>query len=198
MTSVDRNIGIYEKFKKPYDSTTSPMPPPPPISDSEVKLSYLLRSNVVDHVPLLQPTDFVKEKKPLCVYVSSLLRTWETAFLLFLQFLINNIDEYIPVLVLVVSPFLREEENKGVNASNIPGKIVDNIMQFLKFIDLYILLSNLEDDINNEIRDKFKSYPKKFNLVVEFSSTQKLYIHCLLYTSPSPRDRQKSRMPSSA
>ena len=23
-------------------------------------------------------------------------------------------------------------------------------------------------------------------------------IHCLLYTSPSPRDRQKSRMPSSA
>ena len=25
-----------------------------------------------------------------------------------------------------------------------------------------------------------------------------LYIFCLLYTSPSPRDRQKSRMPSSA
>ena len=27
---------------------------------------------------------------------------------------------------------------------------------------------------------------------------QPLYIHCLLYTSPSQRDRQKSRMPSSA
>ena len=26
----------------------------------------------------------------------------------------------------------------------------------------------------------------------------KLYITCLLYTSPSPRDRQKARMPSSA
>src|SRR5674476_1492186 len=25
-----------------------------------------------------------------------------------------------------------------------------------------------------------------------------VYSHCLLYTSPSPRDRQKSRMPSSA
>ena len=25
-----------------------------------------------------------------------------------------------------------------------------------------------------------------------------LYVACLLYTSPSPRDRQKSRMPSSA
>ena len=29
------------------------------------------------------------------------------------------------------------------------------------------------------------------------SSTQ-MYLDCLLYTSPSPRDRQKSRMPSSA
>ena len=27
---------------------------------------------------------------------------------------------------------------------------------------------------------------------------EKQYIPCLLYTSPSPRDRQKSRMPSSA
>ena len=27
---------------------------------------------------------------------------------------------------------------------------------------------------------------------------RKEYIACLLYTSPSPRDRQKSRMPSSA
>ena len=27
---------------------------------------------------------------------------------------------------------------------------------------------------------------------------KKLYKNCLLYTSPSPRDRQKSRMPSSA
>ena len=25
-----------------------------------------------------------------------------------------------------------------------------------------------------------------------------LFVYCLLYTSPSPRDRQKSRMPSSA
>ena len=30
------------------------------------------------------------------------------------------------------------------------------------------------------------------------SPLQRLYYICLLYTSPSPRDRQKSRMPSSA
>src|SRR5678809_993978 len=30
------------------------------------------------------------------------------------------------------------------------------------------------------------------------NSNNTLYEYCLLYTSPSPRDRQKSRMPSSA
>ena len=35
-----------------------------------------------------------------------------------------------------------------------------------------------------------------FNYKEELKLTQ--YISCLLYTSPSPRDRQKSRMPSSA
>ena len=38
--------------------------------------------------------------------------------------------------------------------------------------------------------------------MVEHASDDELfasgYLRCLLYTSPSPRDRQKSRMPSSA
>eukprot|EP01015_Nassula_variabilis_P027453 TRINITY_DN5629_c0_g1_i1.p1 TRINITY_DN5629_c0_g1~~TRINITY_DN5629_c0_g1_i1.p1 ORF type:complete len:113 (-),score=33.88 TRINITY_DN5629_c0_g1_i1:10-348(-) len=33
---------------------------------------------------------------------------------------------------------------------------------------------------------------------VKLNLTDDSYISCLLYTSPSPRDRQKSRMPSSA
>ena len=33
---------------------------------------------------------------------------------------------------------------------------------------------------------------------VNFKQLSKLNVGCLLYTSPSPRDRQKSRMPSSA
>ena len=32
----------------------------------------------------------------------------------------------------------------------------------------------------------------------KFPKNSKLLLPCLLYTSPSPRDRQKSRMPSSA
>ena len=46
--------------------------------------------------------------------------------------------------------------------------------------------SNIREGLNKEI------------LWVSPEETQTEYSICLLYTSPSPRDRQKSRMPSSA
>ena len=41
---------------------------------------------------------------------------------------------------------------------------------------------------------------EKVNINPHLKHNKALYTHndCLLYTSPSPRDRQKSRMPSSA
>ena len=41
---------------------------------------------------------------------------------------------------------------------------------------------------------EYTAYPIYRDAVAPYSR----YTHCLLYTSPSPRDRQKSRMPSSA
>ena len=38
----------------------------------------------------------------------------------------------------------------------------------------------------------------KFNKIAGDEMEIELFFACLLYTSPSPRDRQKSRMPSSA
>ena len=47
--------------------------------------------------------------------------------------------------------------------------------------------------------EKFISIPKGHDpMEVEMDMAVELIKHCLLYTSPSPRDRQKSRMPSSA
>ena len=164
-------IGIYDKYKISETKGKS-------VFESSANLSSLLTSNVVDKVKLLEPSDYVKQKKPLHVYVSSLLRTWETAFLFFIQFLKNNTDsEYTPILVLVVSPFLREEENSGYNASNKPGDLFDNIMQFLKFIDLIILLSHGDKtQIEQNIGIYFASIPKKFNIILEITSDTKLYI----------------------
>ena len=42
-----------------------------------------------------------------------------------------------------------------------------------------------------------KDITQQFDSIVEFAGLER-FIDCLLYTSPSPRDRQKSRMPSSA
>ena len=54
----------------------------------------------------------------------------------------------------------------------------------------------------NEFKERFEKAVEvnpDFNSVVDsMSSKYTKYNYCLLYTSPSPRDRQKSRMPSSA
>ena len=39
---------------------------------------------------------------------------------------------------------------------------------------------------------------ENFNVIFVMRERTKISNSCLLYTSPSPRDRQKSRMPSSA
>ena len=46
----------------------------------------------------------------------------------------------------------------------------------------------------------FADFPgaAKTGTLYSYALANKLYGNCLLYTSPSPRDRQKSRMPSSA
>ena len=57
--------------------------------------------------------------------------------------------------------------------------------------------------ILKEIRDILKKHLQEFSDIFEQQIVPELrkyniYLLCLLYTSPSPRDRQKSRMPSSA
>ena len=51
-----------------------------------------------------------------------------------------------------------------------------------------------------ELKDWAKEIFQKnsFNMVDVSSKKETFRRACLLYTSPSPRDRQKSRMPSSA
>ena len=43
----------------------------------------------------------------------------------------------------------------------------------------------------SQLKDKVKLYPFNPNFITDYKG-------CLLYTSPSPRDRTRSRMPSSA
>ena len=58
---------------------------------------------------------------------------------------------------------------------------------------------------NQNLKNKLIDVEKKISLkeltipcLLEEEMKINLFLSCLLYTSPSPRDRQKSRMPSSA
>ena len=63
------------------------------------------------------------------------------------------------------------------------------------------LLSELIADINAEqdmlmLKDRMKQYALQY--CEALAENYKQYRICLLYTSPSPRDKRQSRMPSSA
>src|SRR5665213_4535685 len=51
---------------------------------------------------------------------------------------------------------------------------------------------------NSGIAEAFKTVKRINELCGRSNHELLVYLSCLLYTSPSPRDRQKSRMPSSA
>ena len=57
------------------------------------------------------------------------------------------------------------------------------------------LKSKYKEEIRSNLKEKFQ-----YKSVMQVPKLEKIAINqgCLLYTSPSPRDRQKSRMPSSA
>ena len=62
---------------------------------------------------------------------------------------------------------------------------------------------NLTSEVMNRLPEKEKliavqTEPTMWQKVRPWLYMTAMFIGCLLYTSPSPRDRQKSRMPSSA
>ena len=78
---------------------------------------------------------------------------------------------------------IQEESAQGFDTAHWPGEI----RYLSKEKQLLVTFDNGESF----------TYPAEF-LRVESPSAEVQGHGCLLYTSPSPRDRQKSRMPSSA
>ena len=62
--------------------------------------------------------------------------------------------------------------------------------------NLVLDLERLEDEsIKVSWNVNYDSYDK---IILEIEHSNSVYSFCLLYTSPSPRDKRQSRMPSSA
>mgnify|MGYP003323793825 FL=1 len=75
------------------------------------------------------------------------------------------------------------------------------IIKVEKEIDERSLLKELFSDENSEVASSElkEKTTKELEELLKIANRKRLYIgNCLLYTSPSPRDRTRSRMPSSA
>jgi hypothetical protein len=96
------------------------------------------------------------ETLPNFIYVSELLRTWETAVLLFC----NGMNTK---LTLFISPFLRETGPISFPSDN-PGDLKQQIIEFIRFISFLRYLKKLKiNDISNLIPNSFIIYLKHFN-----------------------------------
>ena len=85
-----------------------------------------------------------------------------------------------------------------------PKKIADNVMMHSADPILYVVNEFLSNDECDAFIEASKGKLKPSTVISpdkhiqhESRTSENCWI-CLLYTSPSPRDRQKSRMPSSA
>ena len=70
-----------------------------------------------------------------------------------------------------------------------------------RYNNLELRLSKIEakvEHVHADITHGNKSMVKVIIGATGYTGLDLIYYLCLLYTSPSPRDRQKSRMPSSA
>ena len=73
------------------------------------------------------------------------------------------------------------------------SKNVYSDAEIAAFITVYLMRSISIDELQG-----FRDALMELCVPVDLDGYELMDIVCLLYTSPSPRDRQKSRMPSSA
>ena len=74
---------------------------------------------------------------------------------------------------------------------------VDSTSSFLKSVSLLSPLTDAQRDALSNVLEELTFVPKE-TIVREGDVADALFLICLLYTSPSPRDMRRSRMPSSA
>ena len=126
--------------------------------------------------------------------------------------LLKNLREYEPFLHkkifdYVFVPSIKDKEEKYTYIRVLPkeGTTVISRDTFrsnktLKFVFIDNSVTSIECDAFYDCENLTHVYIPNSVITIEdsaFSECQNLR-SCLLYTSPSPRDRQKSRMPSSA
>jgi hypothetical protein len=148
-------------------------------------LAYLLDDEDENQTPapgyiVTELSEYGTKCIPLKVYVSVLLRTWETALLLYLPFLYNKTQpKYSQTLILEISPFLLEDKNPfdliTLN-SDLPHDFAGNVNQFFNFIKLFIYLKKQSSTLIRGIAgDSLKQIPDNFTIIL-VAGNDKVYL----------------------
>ena len=97
---------------------------------------------------------------------------------------------------------MRAEENPDLPQNSTIGEKTSDIVGNAKYIpNKYFNIDynfSLDSSLDTSNYDSIKANLSLNNFVTTFEFLQEQNIICLLYTSPSPRDKRQSRMPSSA
>ena len=125
--------------------------------------------------------------------------------------LLPYLCEYFTVYIIDLPGHGDSPINKAVNYTH--EYLTESVVKFIESKNLNKLIiagesigGVLSASIAKKIPERIKKifcfnsydYDKKFAQGVRRGNFMAEFLFCLLYTSPSPRDRQKSRMPSSA
>ena len=98
----------------------------------------------------------------------------------------------IPTNNISFSGYARQDGRKGIRNVVVVAYLVECAHHVTRRI------VNLANDIDVHLIGFPGCYPNQYAYEMMRAVCTHPNVGCLLYTSPSPRDRQKSRMPSSA
>lgn len=177
------------------------------LSPSTSDLAYLLHDNDEEiysdssaSTPAPVPVKYIVENLkeygakciPLKVFVSGLLRTWETALLLYLPFLFNEDQpHYSQTLILEVSPFLLEKDGLINQSSNNPFDFEGNVKEFFNFIKLFIFFKSEYSNFFTKLYNSLNKIPDKFTIIL-VAGGDKIYLRIDIagknveYSQPEP------------
>ena len=115
---------------------------------------------------------------------------------------LNDLQEFVKKTSKGLSATVEEGDYDGlvaiiIHLSAIKDRQATTDTMFEPLKQTIELLKAYDQEMPDEVHQQLQELPEQWNAVKKQSVVVKQEV-CLLYTSPSPRDRQKSRMPSSA
>ena len=160
------------------------------LPSTAVSLWNTVRGEAADHIQVLGATLPISANGAFIVSIVLF-------FMVFMTYWVVKLNEAQRTLTIHYAKRVRGSREYGGITTDLPLKII--VAGVIPIIFAYAILSGLQmlgNVLQNVSSETFSAVGRNF--VAWFTGGNGASQTCLLYTSPSPRDRTRSRMPSSA